>query len=268
VSLERQLPGVVSPSEEVVVLRDGPVVEVWLNRPARRNATTSSMMRALANALEGVGADARVLVLGGVGSVFCAGRDLVELDPEHDDAEAVLAQTYHPVFARLRALQVPTIAAVHGAALGTGLGLALACDLIVASASCRLGSPFARLGAIPDSGAHLALLAALGRHRAMGVILGGEVRPASDPLMAPLVTTVVADEEFEERVGDLVRRVAAGPTQAFLASRRILDELEAGRREAGLELEAAWQGRLARSRDFAEGMRAFQERRDPRFEGR
>lgn len=246
--------------------RDG-VAWVWLNRPGQRNATTAPLVEALGEALRRA-EGARAVVIGGVGRAFSAGRDLGEVDPDHDDAEGVLTGTYHPLLEQLRSVSAPTIAAIHGAALGTGLGIALACDLVVAARSCRLGSPFSRLGAVPDSGAHEALWRVLGRWRAMWLVATGELCPADDPRVAPLTSLVVDDEAFEAAVAELAARVAAGPTRALLATRAIFDELDGERRRQGLAAEARWQGMLARSDDFREGMRAFQERRDPRFIGR
>lgn len=261
-------PAVAEGREELVVdeRRDG-VAWVWLNRPGQRNATTGPLVEALGEALRRT-EGARAVVIGGVGRTFSAGRDLTEIDPDHDDAEGVLAGTYHPLFEQLRSLPAPTIAAIHGAALGTGLGIALACDLVVAARSCRLGSPFARLGAAPDSGAHEALWRVLGRWRAMWLIATGELLPADDPRVAPLVSLVADDETFERAVADLAARVGSGPTQALLASRAVFEELGGERRRRGLAAEAHLQGQLAGTDDFHEGMRAFQERRDPRFIGR
>lgn len=265
-SLDRR-PDLPDASREVVLVREGAVGWVWLNRPERRNATTAPMMAELGAALraaEGV----RVLVLGGVGPTFCAGRDLSEVEPEHDDAEAVLRDIYAPVLEALRSFPAPTVAAVQGAALGTGFGLAFACDLVVAAASAKLGSPFVRLGAAPDSGAHLALVRSLGRWRAMWLIATGTLLEAADPRISQLCSAVVEDADFEAAVRELAEQLAAAPTLALVGSRELVDNIDAGLFARTLAWEASLQGRLARTHDFEEGMRAFQERRSPRFDGR
>ena len=266
-AFERSLPLDLTTDEPVAFGVGVDLAELWLNRPARLNASSDEMVRAIDLALDAIAERSpRVLVIGGVGRAFCAGRDLSDAHPEDEDAEAILANVYNPLILRLASLDVITVAAVHGAVLGTGLGFALACDLVIAASSSRWGSPFARIGAVLDSGGHY-FFRRLGHQRAMDLILLGELIDGSDAFKYGLVSRVVDEEHFEEEVELYVQRVAHGPTQAFLASKRILNRERIPALAEVLAMEAEAQGGCARTLDYATGLRSFVEHQEPRFEG-
>src|SRR5215469_9093478 len=126
--------------------------EIVLNRPDKLNALTLDMVDQLQASLSAAeAAGVRALLLRGEGRAFSAGRDLTGVDPTTDDAERVLSEVFNPLIRRVRAFALPTFAAVHGACLGVGLGLALACDVVTLAEDARIGSPFARIGAVLDS---------------------------------------------------------------------------------------------------------------------
>src|SRR6187401_2492206 len=130
----------------VLLELDGTYGELVLNRPDKMNAVNPAMVDDLHARLdEAEQAGVRALVVRGEGRGFCAGRDLAEADPLHEDGEAILAGSLNPVVVRLASFPAPTFAAVHGPALGTGLGIALACDVVYAADDARIGSPFARI---------------------------------------------------------------------------------------------------------------------------
>src|SRR6202044_3024333 len=130
----------------VLLSIDGGVAELVLNRPDKMNAMNLAMVHDLAEALDQAEAGgARVLLVRGEGRAFCSGRDLADADPLHEDGEAILRDMLNPLIERMATVAVPTIAAVQGACLGTGLGLALACDIVYAADDARIGSPFARI---------------------------------------------------------------------------------------------------------------------------
>ena len=114
-------------------------------------------------------------MLSGEGKAFCSGRDLSDAEPATEDPQSILADTFNPLFSRIRYLDLPTFAAVHGACLGVGLGIALACDVTIAADSARLGSPFARIGAVLDSGGHHHLVHRFGEHRALELVYTGRL---------------------------------------------------------------------------------------------
>jgi enoyl-CoA hydratase/carnithine racemase len=163
----------------------------------------------------------------------------------------------------------PTVAAVQGPCLGTGLGLALACDLLFAAEDAKLGSPFARIGAVPDSGAHLAFVERLGPHRALELIYTGRLVSGAEAAAWGLVNAAFPTDQLLDHARATARQIASGPMYAFLESKRLVRRLRDERLTIAqaLAAEAQAQGRAALTDDYAEGMRAFQEKRNPVFRG-
>jgi len=184
----------------------------------------------------------------GEGRAFCSGRDLADADPLHEDGEAILRDVLNPLIERMAGIAVPTIAAVHGACLGTGLGLALACDIVYAADDARIGSPFARIGAVLDSGAHAAFVARVGPHRALELVYTGRLLSGREAAEWGLVNRSVAGADLVRRTSELAASIARGPTSAFLESKRLVRAISDG---AGftdvLAAEAAAQGRASRT---------------------
>jgi 2-(1,2-epoxy-1,2-dihydrophenyl)acetyl-CoA isomerase len=165
---------------------------------------------------------------------------------------------------------IPTISAVQGACLGTGLGLALACDIVYAADDARIGSPFARIGAVLDSGAHAAFVSRVGPHRALELVYTGRLLSGREAEQWGLVNRSVAGADLLRRTRELAASIARGPTAAFLESKRLvrtLLDLHPSFREVLAE-EAAAQGRASRTHDYKDGISAFQEKRKPSFTGR
>ena len=131
------------------------LAEIVLNRPDKMNALNDAMVAELNGALERAAAQgARAMLIRGEGPAFSAGRDLADAHPGDEDAEAIIETTFNPLIKRIVAFPAPTFAAVHGACLGVGLGLALGCDVVYVADDAKIGSPFARIGAVLDSGGH------------------------------------------------------------------------------------------------------------------
>jgi 2-(1,2-epoxy-1,2-dihydrophenyl)acetyl-CoA isomerase len=250
---------------------DEGVAELVLDRPEKMNAMNGAMVRELSDSLDAAEtAGARALLVRGEGRAFCSGRDLSDADPLHEDGEAILRDVLNPLMTRMAGLAVPTIAAVHGACLGTGLGLALACDIVYAADDARIGSPFARIGAVLDSGAHTALVARVGPHRALELIYTGRLLSGREAAEWGLINRSVAGADLVRRTREMARSIAHGPTAAFLESKRIvrLIQDESPSTAAVLAAEAAAQGRASRTHDYQDGIAAFQEKRKPAFTGR
>jgi enoyl-CoA hydratase/carnithine racemase len=255
-------------ADPILVDVQGPRVSITLNRPDVLNSLDAEMVERFHAALDEC-AGARVVVIRGTGKGFSAGRDLSNAEPLEEDARAILADLFNPLIVRLRDLAVPTIAAVHGPALGVGFGIAMACDLIVAAERSRLGSPFANIGCVLDSGGHAALVQRVGPHRALELIYTGRLIDGTEAARLNLVNEVVPDDDLDARVDDLATRIAAGPTAAFVESKRIVHSVADGRFDFGgvLRAEAEAQGRVAGGHDYTEGISAFMEKRTPRFTG-
>ena len=249
----------------------GPVAELVLDRPDVINALDDAMVVDMHKALDEVEqARSRAVVVRGAGRGFSAGRDLSTAEPLTEDAEAILRDVFNPLIARIAGLPIPTLAAVHGACLGVGFGIAMACDVVVCATRTRIGSPFANIGAVLDSGGHFALVHRVGPHRALELIYTGRLLDGPEAAAMGLVNVCVADDELLDHVRAMADRVAAGPTATFARSkelvRRIVDEGLS--LEQVLAAEAAAQGGAAGTPDYVEGMTAFLEKRPPTFEGR
>src|SRR6202521_4714131 len=254
----------------VLLTVDGGVAELVLNRPEKMNAMNAAMVGEIMESLDTVeSGGARAFLVRGEGRAFCSRRDLADADPLHEDGEAILRDLFNPLMARLAGLAVPSIAAVHGACMGTGLGFALACDLIYAADDARIGSPFARIGAVLDSGAHAAFVARLGAHRALELIYTGRLLSGREAAEWGLVNRSVAGADLVRRTRELAGTIARGPTAGFLESKRMVRRIgdEAMSLTEVLLAEAAAQGRASRTHDYQDGIAAFQEKRKPAFIG-
>jgi 2-(1,2-epoxy-1,2-dihydrophenyl)acetyl-CoA isomerase len=253
------------------ILVQNAVAEIVLNRPDKMNALNNAMMGELSEAFDAAEkAQVRALVIRGEGPGFCAGRDLADADPGNEDAEAILQAIFNPVIRRLADFPAPTFAAVHGACLGVGLGLALASDVVYVSEDAKIGSPFARIGAVLDSGGHKFFVQRIGPHRALELIYTSRLLSGTEAAAWGLVNQCVPKKDLVEKVRELAATVAKGPTAAFMESKRIIrmiDEEAAGLSEV-LNYEARAQGAAGRTADYKEGIGAFQQKRQAKFQGR
>lgn len=246
------------------------VAEIVLDRPDKMNAMNGAMVHELLAALDTVDSEgARACLVRGEGRAFCSGRDLGDADPLHEDGEQILRDVFNPLMERMAAISVPSVAAVQGACLGTGLGLALACDVVYAADDARIGSPFARIGAVLDSGSHRAFVNRVGPHRALELIYTGRLLSGREAAAWGLVNRSVAGADLVRRTRELATAIARGPTAAFRESKQIVRRLvdEAVSYADVLAAEAAAQGRASRTHDYQDGISAFQEKRKPSFTG-
>jgi 2-(1,2-epoxy-1,2-dihydrophenyl)acetyl-CoA isomerase len=259
-----------SAGDTVLLEIDGALGEIVLNRPDKMNAVNDALVADLHAQLDAAeNAGVRALIVRGEGRGFCAGRDLGEADPTNEDGEAILNDSLNPAVDRLAAFPAPTFAAVHGAALGTGLGLALACDVVYVADDARIASPFARIGAVLDSGAHDFFVRRIGAHRTLELVYTGRMLSGREAAEWGIVNRSVARTDLLARVREMANAVAGGPTAAFMASKRLVRRIaDEGLTFADvLRAEAAAQGEASRTSDYREGISAFQEKRTPRFTG-
>jgi len=246
------------------------VGELTLRREDKLNALTEEMVAEIRSALRSAAqAEVRSLIICGAGRGFCAGRDLAGASPGDEDAAAILIEIFNPLILEIARFPAPTFAAVQGAALGVGLGIALACDIVYVADDARIGSPFAKIGAVLDSGAHLHLLRLIGAKRTLELIYTGRILTGIEAAEWGIANRSIAATELLSSVRALAHSVAGGPTQAFRESKRLLGRIddEAMDLEALLHAEAIAQGVASRTQDYLEGITAFQERRQPHFSG-
>jgi 2-(1,2-epoxy-1,2-dihydrophenyl)acetyl-CoA isomerase len=262
--------------ETVNVRRDGAAATVELNRPETLNAWNAQLGHDLLAAITAVAQDdgVRAVVITGAGRAFSAGADLRDLSgseertPEgHPDVRKILTERYHPIITTIRTMPKPVLAAVNGPAVGIGLSLALASDLVVVAESAYLLLAFVNIGLVPDGGSSLFVPTRIGFARASEMAMLGERINAAKALDWGLVNRVVPDDAFADEVAALRDRLAAGPTRSYAGTKRELNHWLYARMDEQLEFEADIQQELAGSPDFAEGVAAFVQKRPPAFEG-
>jgi 2-(1,2-epoxy-1,2-dihydrophenyl)acetyl-CoA isomerase len=242
---------------------------ITLNRPERLNALTLEMAEALIEALEAAEKDrtCRALLLTGAGRGFCAGQDLTEIAEASAAEIGDLLDAYNPLILKLRALPIPVICAVNGVAAGAGANLALACDIVLAAQSATFLQAFAKIGLIPDCGGTWLLPRLIGDPRARALSMLAEPVSAETAAAWGMIWRAVADEQLMREAEALAARLAAGPTAALGLVKQALDESAVNDLEDQLDLEAELQEEAAENPDFAEGLRAFLEKRPPTFTG-
>ena len=249
-------------------LTDG-VATLTLNRPDALNALNSELRRALLAAIGEARKDpvTRAVVITGAGRGFCAGADL-RGGSEEREFRRVISAEYNPLIEAIRGLPKPVVASVNGVAAGAGVSLALAADLVVAAEDARFVPAFNRIGLVPDSGLTRTLVRAMGRHRALEILLGERQLGADDAYAAGLVAAVVPADRLADTTRDLALRLADGPTRGIGFTKRLVNAAEDASLAESLAAEAALQELAGRTEDHAEGVAAFADKRDPRFSGR
>lgn len=254
---------------------DAGIARLTLNRPDKLNSFTGEMHAELRDALDQVQGDTaiRVLVLSGAGRAFCAGQDLADPDmnalPDGSlpDIGNLVEKNYKPLVLRLQNLRVPTIAAVNGIAAGAGASVALACDLVIATRSASFLQAFSKIGLVPDTGSTWFLPQRVGMARALGLALLADKLPADKAAEWGLIWAVHADDEFAARVDALAAQLAAMPTKALVRTRQAMHAAPGHTLEQQLSFEGGFMRELGWSRDYAEGVAAFKDKRAPRFTG-
>ena len=257
-------------SDEVRIERHDGWRKLVLNRPDKLNAANQAMLHALLAALEDVEADrgCRALLLTGEGRGFCSGQELgPEVVPGQADLGAVAA-LHHRFVRHLRALPLPVVCAVNGVAAGAGASYALACDIVLAGRSARFIQAFVKIGLVPDSGASFFLPRLIGEARARALAMLGEPVDAARAEAWGMIWQAVDDAALQQEAEKLTRHLAQQPTEALAAMKRLFAASATNTLDAQLDLERDLQGSAGRSADYAEGVRAFLEKRAPVFRGR
>jgi 2-(1,2-epoxy-1,2-dihydrophenyl)acetyl-CoA isomerase len=255
--------------ETVLVDHDSGIVTITLNRPEKKNAANATMWDELLTVWRQLAADAdvRVIVITGAGGAFCSGADVSGMGG--GDTHGLAAMRHiGDVAAALYRLPQPTIAKVRGVATGAGMNMALLCDLVVASDTARFSEIFARRGLSIDFGGSWALPRRIGLHRAKELTLLTDIIDATEAERIGLVNRVVPDGDLDKFVDDWAQRLAAGPPIALAQSKRLLNDAVGATLDEALDAEGAAQTVNMSTKDTAEAVSAFLEKREPTFQGR
>jgi 2-(1,2-epoxy-1,2-dihydrophenyl)acetyl-CoA isomerase len=258
----------------VLIDKRGGYRVLTLNRPERLNAFNTALHEALRAAIEEAEQDenCRALLITGAGRAFCSGQDLHDrlMKPGEVVAKAgeALLKHYNPLLRKLRDLPIPVVAAVNGVAAGAGCNFALAADIVLAARSATFVEAFSRIGLIPDVGGTFFLPRLIGMARARGMAMLAEAITAEQAEQWGLIWKAVDDDKLMGEAHALCERLARAPTYALGLTKRALDASVSNDLEAQLQLEYELQKLAGTSPDYAEGVRAFIEKRRPNFTGK
>ncbi len=241
---------------------------ITLNRPDRMNALDAGALAALTAALQDAGADpaCRALLITATGRAFCAGADLSLVAPGMDLGN-VITHSWNPLARALHAVPVPTVCAVNGVAAGAGVSVALGCDIVLAARSARFVLAFSNIGLVPDCGGTYYLPRLIGEARARGAAMLAEPLSAEQAERWGMIWRAVDDSALQPQAEALAAQLAAGPTQAYVLTRRAIAAAAGNTLDRQLDVERDLQREAGRTQDFAEGTRAFLEKRKPVFTG-
>ena len=249
------------------------VRSITLNRPDKLNSFNEEMHRGLRAALAGAADDSvRAVLLTGAGKGFCAGQDLSDRvqgeNGQAPDLGHTIEALWNPLVRTIRSLAKPVICAVNGVAAGAGVNVALSCDIVLAARSARFVQPFCRLGLVPDSGGTYHLPRLVGEARAKTLALLGQTLSAEQAEAWGLISQVVDDDKLMAEARKLAVHLATQPTYGLGLIKRAIHASATNSLDAQLDLERDLQREAGHTPDYAEGVRAFFEKRPPMFTGR
>ena len=247
--------------------------EITLNRPERLNSFNEEMhlqlRAALANA---AGENKRAVLLTGAGKGFCAGQDLGDRDPrtsvEPPDLGKTVNTYWAPLVRQIKNLEMPVVCAVNGVAAGAGSSIALACDIVLAANSARFIQSFSKVGLIPDTGGSWHLTRMLGPARAMGLALTAEPLSAAQAVDWGLIWKSFPDDVLMDEARALTQKLSQGPTFGYAQTKTAIQQASTNTLDTHLDVEAGLMRQCGLSPDYAEGVAAFLEKRNPDFSGK
>lgn len=248
------------------------VVHITLNRPESLNAINLEWSRDLMHAILQCDEDpaVRAVVISGAGNHFCAGGDLKSFISQGKDLPLHIKEvtTYlHAAVSRMRRMDAPVIAAVHGYAVGAGMSLALACDIVLASHSSRFSVAYTRVGLTPDGSMSYFLPRTVGLKKALELTLTNRMLTAQEAFDLGIVTRVVPGEELLSQANQLALQLASGPIRSFGAAKRLMQTGWNETLETQMEYESQVISNITRTADTQEGIYAFIEKRTPKYKG-
>jgi enoyl-CoA hydratase/carnithine racemase len=258
--------------EHILVDHQDGIVTLTFNHPENLNAMTAAMGDEVTDVVRTLNQDhsARVLILTGAGRAFCAGGAKGTLQSRTSGAKSANTEapkTFYKRFLSLRQLEIPTIAAINGPAVGAGFCVALACDMRVAAANARMGLNFVRLGIHPGMAATFTTPRIVGMAKACEVIFTGRLYTGEEAFTLGLVNRVVPAEKLLDETMTLAREIASNAPIAVRLAKRALYRGEADLLEAAIEVESEHQAHTWTTEDAKEGITAMTEKRAPKFRG-
>ena len=246
------------------------VAYLTLNRPEKMNSFSREMALNLGGRLDECASlhEVRAVLISGHGRAFSAGQDLAEITgPDALGMDKILSEQYNPIVTRIRNLPKPVIAAVNGVAAGAGANIALCCDIVVATRSASFIQAFSKIGLIPDSGGTWFLPRLVGWQKAMGIAMLGDKIGAAEAERMGMIYKVFEDDEFVDKSRALAVALAQMPTRALAFTKHAFNLSASNSLEAQLLVEDELQQKAALTRDYAEGVKAFLDKRAPIFKG-
>jgi 2-(1,2-epoxy-1,2-dihydrophenyl)acetyl-CoA isomerase len=260
-------------TEAVTVSTEDSVAWITLNRPENFNSFDDELGPAFINTLSDAAGDSiRCVVITGAGKAFCAGENLRALAGGYKEGRAadlseILRRRYHPAIEQIRSMRKPVVAAVNGVAAGAGVSLALACDYRVMAEEANLVLAFSKVGLVPDSGATWLLPRYLGVGRALELSFSSEPVSAKEALDLGLVNRLAPGDKVVDVAREVASAFAEGPTAAYALIKELIWNSATATLGEQLEAEADAQAKAGASADHLEGVKAFLEKRPPRFSG-
>ena len=254
---------------QVVTELNESVQTITLNQPDKLNALSGAMLKELADVVRAAERDdaVRAIVLTGAGRGFSSGADISEFDVSNGRFEPGehLRATFHPIVTRIHAMEKPVLAAINGVAAGAGLSLALACDLRYAAESARLVIAFVKIGLVPDAGLNYFLPRLIGPAKTKELSWTGDPVGAQEAYELGMVNKVLPDDNLLSYTQEVAARIARGPGKTTGLIKRVVNQAHELPIERVLEIEAGYQTIAARDPNFVEGVSAFRDKREARF---
>lgn len=259
-------------SNSILLKIENKIAFITLNRPEVFNSFNREMALSLQKNLDDCESnpEVRAIVLTGNGKAFCAGQDLKEVtSPELNPGfKKILEEHYNPIITRIRSIKKPIIGAINGVAAGAGANIALACDVVVAHEKVSFIQAFSLIGLIPDSAGTYFLPRLIGFQKAQALAMLGDKISAEDAEKMGMIYKVIPFENFENDVNQLASKLANMPTKALGMIKELFNKSMTNTLEDQLALESKLQIEAAQSEDYAEGVAAFIEKRQPNFKGK
>ncbi len=242
---------------------------ITLNRPDKLNSFNREMALLMQDKLDECrNKEIRCVYITGTGKGFSAGQDLSEVvDPNGPGMERILSEHYNPIVLRIRRLEKPVVAAVNGVAAGAGANIALCCDIVVAARSASFIQAFSKIGLIPDSSGTFFLPRLIGHQKASALMMLGEKVSAEDAERLGMIYKVFPDENFLENASSIASYLSQMPTTALAYTKLLLRFSDKATLEEQMQEEDIYQQRAAATKDFEEGIKAFIDKRIPKFTG-